>query len=157
MTHLTPALLLLTGCHVAAPPLAPERLAAEAAGVSVLLCKAPVAWRWSEATRLAGYDPAAHEIVLSRSALRVVARRYGDAAVVGIVAHELGHACDHAAGRDLAELPADTYAGCLLGLLGERTGPLERFLAAESGDDYPTVDERTAAVRRGWASCERLW
>lgn len=101
-------------------------------------------------------------IAYSPAAFHQIQATYGREAILGILAHELGHHIDihsrpawmdHSWGR---ELQADAWAGCALARLGLGTTALQnalRAIAAYPSPSHPGWDLRAPAVQRGYASC----
>lgn len=107
---------------------------------------------------IAGTPAGPHAIYHDPVALRAIGRVYGQSAVVGVFAHELGHAQHIRDGVRMsqwdAELYADMWAGCALRRLGYATGELEAFLlTTQGGKTHPGGVERAAAVNHGWGAC----
>lgn len=112
------------------------------------------------------------EAVLSYSELdlAVVRQFIGREAVVGILAHEVGHHLDFLDGArkpescagdasmvcHLLELTADSYAGCSLAKSNLDVEPLLTFLRIEASlesDSHPAWPERKRAVMSGFERC----
>jgi len=88
--------------------------------------------------------------------------RYGDGAILGILAHEMGHALDDAMGAAWVksswtpELRADSWAGCTLARIELNAGDLEASLAALAKyppSAQPTWSARLPVLRIGYTQC----
>jgi hypothetical protein len=87
---------------------------------------------------------------------------YGDAGILAILAHEVGHAIDGSAKASWMksnwspELRADAWAGCALARMNLRPRPLSAGYAAlsnyapQSGPDWNT---RTSVIETGYKQC----
>lgn len=102
--------------------------------------------------------------------LAIVRQFIGREAVVGILAHEVGHHLDFLDGArkpqsctgdasmvcHLLELTADSYAGCSLARSGLSPEPLLSFLrieASQESDSHPAWPDRKRAVMSGFERC----
>jgi len=164
---LLPLLLLLSSCVVVPPqPPSVEQHYHDARLALQLLCEPCQVERMQSR----GVDVASvilfggrAVVVYDREQLQRIGLRYGDDAVLGIFAHEMGHAWDSTYGRladgPVGELSADYYAGCLLGVLGASTGPLVAFLADYGAADaeHPPAEVRQRFVEHGHQLCSGLW
>lgn len=88
------------------------------------------------------YDP---------SAMRLVARRYGYSAAVGVFGHEFGHVLCMARRLDETQECADAWAGCAL--VREGYEPFE-YLRLINDVDVAHYETRHAATWRGWNRCQ---
>lgn len=92
-------------------------------------------------------------LTYDRAELKVATKRYGYAAVIGVMAHELGHVIDTYDGKDVeapgAQDSADAWAGCALRVLGYPVEPFERMSKAQRG-------YKNAAARDGYKLCKEL-
>jgi hypothetical protein len=88
--------------------------------------------------------------------------RYGDGGIIGIIAHELGHALDDTLGASwingswTLELRADAWAGCTLaraGLVQEELEATLEALANYPSPAHPSWDLRLPVLRTGYAQC----
>jgi hypothetical protein len=87
---------------------------------------------------------------------------FGDAGIVAIIAHELGHALDDAMGaawiqsKWTPELRADAWAGCALAKSNLNPREMEAALGALSkypSPSHPGWNVRQPAIRAGYAGC----
>ena len=87
---------------------------------------------------------------------------YGDGAILGIIAHELGHALDDTMGAVWvksdwpAELRADAWAGCTVARIDLNASDLQASLSALA--KYPPAShsgwkQRLAVLRSGFTQC----
>jgi hypothetical protein len=87
---------------------------------------------------------------------------FGDAGIIAIIAHELGHALDDAMGaawiqsKWTPELRADAWAGCALAHCG--LSPSDREAAFGALEKYPSPahpawNVRLPAIRAGYTGC----
>jgi hypothetical protein len=94
--------------------------------------------------------------------LTTVNERYGEDALIGIIAHEYGHVIDAVSIGSwmntnwTPELRADAWAGCALAKLKLTPASLERALTAISR--YPPVSQpgwnpRVLPLRTGYSRC----
>jgi hypothetical protein len=88
--------------------------------------------------------------------------QYGDGAIIGIIAHEMGHALDDAMGAAwvkstwMPELRADSWAGCTLARIDLSPGDLEASLAALAkypAPGQPAWSVRLPVLRTGYTQC----
>jgi hypothetical protein len=88
--------------------------------------------------------------------------RYGDGAILGIIAHEMGHALDDAMGAAWVkstwtpELRADSWAGCTLARIDLSPSDLEASLAALAqypAPGHPAWSVRLPVLRTGYTQC----
>ena len=102
------------------------------------------------------------KIVYAPQVLTGVHERYGDAGIVALVAHALGHALDDALGAawiDQAwspELRADSWAGCILArskFAWADTQAAMGALAEFPSQSHPNWNVRAPAIRAGYAHC----
>ncbi len=91
-----------------------------------------------------------------------VDQNFGDAVVVGIVAHEMGHGLDDVMGASwirpgwTPELRADAWAGCALARSNLAARELDAALAALAkypSAAHPAWSLRLPAIRTGYAAC----
>jgi hypothetical protein len=91
-----------------------------------------------------------------------VHERYGDGAIIAIIAHMLGHGMDAAAPArwmkniPAPELRADAWAGCVLAEAGLSTSGLAAAFAALSrypSPSHPGWSQRLPALRLGYTQC----
>jgi hypothetical protein len=94
--------------------------------------------------------------------LSSVYNSYGDAGVIALFAHELGHGLDDNLGAAWVksnwtpELRADSWAGCALArtrLSSKDTKAALDALAKYPAAPHPAWDVRSPAVRAGYAAC----
>jgi len=87
---------------------------------------------------------------------------YGDGAILGIIAHELGHALDDTMGAVWvksdwpAELRADAWAGCTLARIDLSAGDLQASLSALAKyppSSAPGWKQRLPGLRTGFTQC----
>jgi len=87
---------------------------------------------------------------------------FGDAGVIGIIAHEMGHALDDAMGASwirgdwTPELRADGWAGCILAKSRFNPADLQAALAALAkypAPAHPAWSLRLPAIRDGYTHC----
>ena len=150
LIQLAPSLaILLTGCT--ALGVAQQRDAAATALAAELVCFVEdasdgPAW-YSTADSCIHYDPAQGV---------TIARQYGWGAVLGMYAHEVGHAIEHRDGRDHGdERAADRWAGCALARMGESMRSTEAFLTDRNPGPpaYESTDVRIADTVHGFNKC----
>lgn len=88
--------------------------------------------------------------------------RYGDGAIIGILAHELGHALDDVMGAAWVksswspELRADSWAGCTLARIALPPSDLQASLAALAkypASGHPAWNLRLPVLRVGYTQC----
>lgn len=103
-------------------------------------------------------------VIYAPQFLQTVSSAHGDAAIFGILAHEVGHVLD---ARNPSvppwidsswsrELRADAWAGCALAQKGLPANTLNGVLsviAAYPSPTHPPWQMRIPAVRRGYAGC----
>jgi len=91
-----------------------------------------------------------------------VYEHYGDGAILGIIAHEMGHALDDVMGAAWVqktwspELRADSWAGCTLARIDLNPGDLEASLAALAkypAPGHPAWNVRLPILRTGYTKC----
>jgi hypothetical protein len=87
---------------------------------------------------------------------------YGDGAILGLIAHELGHALDDTMGAVWvksdwpAELRADAWAGCTLARIDLSNGDLQAGLSALAKyppPSHPNWKQRLPILRTGFTQC----
>ncbi len=87
---------------------------------------------------------------------------YGDAGILAIIAHEMGHAMDDAIGAAwistswTPELRADSWAGCTLAKSGLSQSDMHAALAALAKYPslaHPSWNLRLPAIRSGYTHC----
>lgn len=88
-------------------------------------------------------------VAFSRAAVLEIREAYGYDALVGIAAHELGHAIDMTEGRRPTEESAHAWAGCGLRRAGYEVDTYARLLTdrALMGDKMATM------AKAGWEAC----
>ena len=101
-------------------------------------------------------------LVYAPNFLASVHEAYGDAGIIGIIAHEFGHALDDALGaawiesKWAPELRADAWAGCTLAKSGLGRGELQSALdalAKHPSPSHPAWPRRLPAIRAGYKGC----
>jgi hypothetical protein len=110
-------------------------------------------------------DSGQGKLVYSPQFFGVVDKQYGDAGVIAVMAHVLGHALDDTLGAAWIksgwspELRADSWAGCVLAKnnLGapDTSAALSALsaLASYPSPSHPNWTVRTAAIRTGYIQC----
>jgi len=107
-------------------------------------------------------DPGQAKLVYSPQFFGNIYTSYGDNAIVGIMAHEMGHALDDTMGAAwiksdwTPELRADSWAGCILAKIGLNGTDLDATLAALSKNPSPAHtgwDRRLPVLRTGHLQC----
>jgi len=104
----------------------------------------------------------AAKLAYAPRAFAAVHDRYGDAGIVALVAHALGHALDDGIGAVwiekawTTEVRADAWAGCTLAKSGLGSADVRAALAAMA--DYPSPSHpkwnvRLQAIRSGYTHC----
>lgn len=102
------------------------------------------------------------KMVYAPQVFTAVYGRHGDAGIVALLAHALGHALDDAMGAAwiekswTPELRADSWAGCVLARSGLAGGDLRsalEALAEHPSPSHPSWSERLAPIRAGYTSC----
>ncbi|MBZ5575810.1 MAG: hypothetical protein LAP40_04540 [Acidobacteriia bacterium] len=102
------------------------------------------------------------KLVYAPEFFSAVYEQYGDGAIVGLIAHEMGHALDDALGAAwiksswTPELRADAWAGCALGKLGQSARDLEGSLAALAkypSAGHPAWSIRLPVLQAGFTQC----
>jgi hypothetical protein len=87
---------------------------------------------------------------------------YGDAGIIAVIAHELGHALDDSMGAAwissgwTPELRADSWAGCSLAKTGINASDMHAALAALEkypSPAHPGWSVRLPAIRSGYTHC----
>jgi hypothetical protein len=107
-------------------------------------------------------DAGRAKLVYAPQVFTAVHDRYGDAGIVALVAHALGHALDDGLGAAwidkswTTELRADAWAGCTLAKSSLKSAELQMSLAALA--DYPSPSHpkwnlRLQAIRAGYTNC----
>jgi hypothetical protein len=107
-------------------------------------------------------DAGRAKLVYAPQFFAAVHDRYGDAGIVGLVAHALGHALDDGIGAAwidkawTAEVRADAWAGCTLAKSNLGSAEVQAALAALA--DYPSPSHpkwnlRQQAIRTGYTRC----
>ena len=88
--------------------------------------------------------------------------QYGDGAIIGIIAHEMGHALDDGMGAPWVksswspELRADAWAGCTLARMNLTPGDLQSSLAALAkypAPSHPAWKVRLTVLRASFIQC----
>jgi hypothetical protein len=102
------------------------------------------------------------KLVYSPQFFGLVEEKYGDAGVVAIIAHVLGHALDDTLGAAWIksgwspELRADSWAGCMLAknnLSAADTGSALNALASYPSAAHPAWAMRVPVIRVGYTQC----
>lgn len=102
------------------------------------------------------------KIVYTPQVFTGVYDRYGDAGIVALLAHELGHALDDAIGAAwiekswTPELRADAWAGCILARDNLPPANVRDALAALAefpSPSHPSWSVRLPVIRTGYAQC----
>ena len=102
------------------------------------------------------------KLIYSPKFFTSVYEEYGDGAIIGIIAHELGHAINETAPAAwmksgwTPELRADAWAGCALAKVNLSARRLEATLTAISMNPspaHPGWAQRIPALRLGYAQC----
>jgi hypothetical protein len=107
-------------------------------------------------------DAGRAKLVYAPQVFTAVHDRYGDAGIVALVAHALGHALDDGMGAAwidkswTAEVRADAWAGCTLAKSNLGSADVQAALAALA--DYPSPSHpkwnlRLQAIRAGYTNC----
>jgi hypothetical protein len=139
------------------------RTNAAAETVCVSHCPEVVVFRNTTASNLMLIaDAGRAKLVYAPQVFTAVHDRYGDAGIVALIAHALGHALDDGMGAAwidknwTTELRADAWAGCTLAK--SRLNPAEFQAALGALSDYPSPSHpkwnlRLPAIRSGYAHC----
>lgn len=107
-------------------------------------------------------DAGRAKIVYAPQVFTGVYDRYGDAGIVALLAHELGHALDDAIGASwidkgwTPELRADAWAGCILARDNLAPANVPAALAALAefpSPSHPNWSVRLPVIRTGYAHC----
>jgi len=107
-------------------------------------------------------DAGRAKIVYSPQVFAAVYDRYGDAGIVALLAHPLGHALDDAMGAAwidkswTPELRADSWAGCILARNKLGAADVQAALAALAeypSPSHPKWSLRLPAIRTGYTQC----
>jgi len=107
-------------------------------------------------------DDGQAKLVYSPQFLAAAYDSFGDAGIVAIIAHEVGHALDETMGAAwikkswTAEVRADAWAGCLLARLDPAPPSLQPSLAALAkypSPSHPGWNLRLPALRTGFTQC----
>ena len=102
------------------------------------------------------------KIVYAPQVFEAVYEHYGDAGIIALLAHEIGHALDDAIGvawidqKAPVELRADGFAGCILARAAVGADELPAALAALEefpSRQHPAWSLRLAALRAGYNQC----
>jgi len=107
-------------------------------------------------------DAGRAKLVYAPQVFTAVHDRYGDAGIVALVAHALGHALDDGIGAAwidkswTTELRADAWAGCTLAKSSLGSADVQAALAALA--DYPSPSHpkwnfRLQVIRAGYTNC----
>jgi hypothetical protein len=114
----------------------------------------------ANAMLIAGTDQA--KIVYAPQFFTSVYDNFGDGAIIGIIAHEMGHPLDETAparwmsGIPSPELRADAWAGCILARNDLSSGDLSGALTAISkypSPAHPAWGVRLPALKLGYGQC----
>jgi len=139
------------------------RANAAAKTICVSHCPEVVVYRNSTASNLMLFSDAGRaKLVYVPLTFAAVHDRYGDAGIVALVAHALGHALDDGIGAAwiemgwTTEVRADAWAGCTLAKSGLGSADMRAALAAMA--DYPSPSHpkwnvRLQAIRSGYTHC----
>ena len=107
-------------------------------------------------------DAGQAKLVYSPQFLSAAYASSGDAGIVAIMAHEVGHALDATMGAVwikkswTAELRADAWAGCILARLDPSPGTLQPSLSVLSkypSPSHPGWNLRLPVIRAGYTQC----
>jgi hypothetical protein len=111
-------------------------------------------------------DAGRAKLVYAPQFMASVYDRYGDAGILALTAHELGHPLDDTLGAAwiekswTAELRADSWAGCVLAKSNLSAADLSSALAAlktypplSNPPSPPNWDRRAPAIRAGYTHC----
>ncbi len=107
-------------------------------------------------------DNSQGKLVYSPSFFGLVDQKYGDAGIIAILSHVLGHALDDTLGAAwiksgwTPELRADSWAGCVLAknnLSLADTGAALSALASYPSPAHPGWTVRLPAIRTGYTQC----
>lgn len=140
-----------------------KRTYAAVKAICVSNCPQVVVFRNSTASNLMLIaDDGRAKVVYEPHAFATVHERHGDAGIVALVAHALGHALDDGLGAAWvdqswsAELRADAWAGCTLAKSNLGSADLQAALASLA--DYPSPSHpkwnlRQQAIRSGYTHC----
>ena len=102
------------------------------------------------------------KMVYAPQAFSAVYDRYGDAGILALIAHALGHALDDALGAAwidkswTPEVRADSWAGCILARSKLESADVQAALAALAeypSPSHPSWSVRLPAIRTGYAHC----
>ena len=107
-------------------------------------------------------DAGRAKMVYAPQVFTAVYERYGDAGIMALVAHALGHAMDDGIGAAwidkswTPELRADSWAGCIVARSNLSSTDVQLALAALA--DYPSPAHpkwnlRLQAIRSGYTNC----
>lgn len=148
--------LALTGCAALAPSAHRTPLDDAAAALRPdLVCAYDAVLVWTPAAVRVSPDLEVC-VVYDPTQIKGIIRRYGYAAAVGIVAHELGHVVElrrespeTAFYGAISEPAADEWAGCALARQGLPIAPFQRFLK----DNGEGSSERLNAIAQGFNRC----
>lgn len=139
------------------------RTNAAAKTICVSHCPEVVVFRNTTAPNLILINDAGRaKLVYAPQVFTAVHDHYGDAGIVALIAHALGHALDDGIGAAwidkawAAELRADAWAGCTLAKSGLGSDEVKAALAALA--DYPSPSHpawnvRLQAIRAGYTNC----
>jgi hypothetical protein len=107
-------------------------------------------------------DAGQAKLVYSPQFFAAAYESFGDAGILAVIAHEVGHALDATLGAAWikkswsAELRADAWAGCVLAKLDPGPGGLQPSLASLSkypSPSHPAWSLRLPVVRTGYTQC----
>lgn len=107
-------------------------------------------------------DAGRAKLVYAPQVFTAVHDRYGDAGIVALVAHALGHALDDGIGAAwidkswTTELRADAWAGCTLAKSSLSSVEMQAALAALAeypSPSHPKWNLRLQAIRAGYTNC----
>ena len=106
---------------------------------------------------------AGYSIRYNEDFMSTIRQSFGDLAILGVLAHELGHIIDtnqHRQKLPLArrEANADVYAGCVFALARHPESDLKGFSGSlysmGSSPGYPTPAQRVLLVQSGYYQCK---
>jgi hypothetical protein len=139
-----------------------RRLNAALAPICAPMCPQIAVFRNSTAANaMLIVNPDQAKFVYAPKFFQTVYDRYGDGALIAIIAHEFGHALDEIyparfANAGAPELRADAWAGCTLARAGLNPPSLADALTAMSkypSPAHPGWPLRLTALRLGYSKC----
>jgi hypothetical protein len=139
------------------------RADAAAKTICVSHCPEVVVFRNTTASNLMLFSDAGRaKLVYAPLVFTAVHDRYGDAGIVALVAHALGHALDDGMGAAwidkawTSEVRADAWAGCTLAKSSLGSAEMQAALAALAAypsPSHPKWSFRLQAIRAGYTHC----